>query len=431
MAGSSPVSLLQSCNPVVLQTCDAREAGPSDAIDGVLPGAVVTPASAAALAGLLQWASGERLSVVLRGGGSKINWGQPPARVDLVVRTRGLNRLIDHAHGDLTATAEAGMTLRDLNQQLARHRQWLAVESPFDATTIGGLVATNESGSLRQRHGTPRDLLIGVHLAMTDGRVVKAGGTVVKNVAGYDLGKLVSGSHGTLAAIVSATFKLAPLPGATATLTASFRDPAAAGRAAAAISASQLEPARLDVRAVAGADAAKSQASPIELLVQFASTEAAIEAQLDALRPLMGGGDTRVVTGDQEVETWRRQADAIWAAPGTVVRAAWLPAKLPEVLAAVGALGAQGARSVELVGRAGVGAGLLRLDADADASVKAVEQLRARNGILDHVVVLRADAAVKARTDAWGAPGGDAPIRAAIKRAFDPAGILNAGRGPV
>ena len=169
-----------------------------------------------------------------------------------MIGTRQLNRVLAHAHGDLTATVEGGTTIRELNQELARYRQWLPVDTAFDAATVGGVIATNDSGPLRHRHGTPRDLLIGVHLAMTDGRVVKAGGTVVKNVAGYDLGKLISGSHGSLAAIVSATFKLAPLPGASTTIVAGFRDADALAEAVTAVSASQIEPTAFDVHAIAG-----------------------------------------------------------------------------------------------------------------------------------------------------------------------------------
>ena len=116
----------------------------------------------------------------------------------LVVSTAKLNTLLVHRHGDLTATAHAGVSLAQFNRELARHGQWLPIDSAFAAATIGGIVATNDSGPVRHRYGTPRDLLIGVTLALTDGRIVKAGGHVVKNVAGYDLGKLVSGSFGTL-----------------------------------------------------------------------------------------------------------------------------------------------------------------------------------------------------------------------------------------
>ena len=154
-----------------------------------------------------------------------------------------------HRDGDLTATVGAGVRLADLNAHLDQKGQWLPVESPFRRRhRSAALVATNESGPFRHRFGTPRDLLIGVTLALPDGRLVKSGGTVVKNVAGYDLGRLISGSMGSLAVIVDATFKLAPLPQASATLRLRCEHATAMAAACAAVSSSQLEPAAFDLR---------------------------------------------------------------------------------------------------------------------------------------------------------------------------------------
>ena len=199
-----------------------RAAAEHDAIDGVVPRVVVEPHGPEALAESLGWCSREGRTVVLRGGATKLSWGRRPESVDVILSTGRLNRLVAHRHGDLTATMEAGIRVVDLNRELARHGQWLPVDAAFGEATIGGTIATNDSGPLRHRHGSARDLLLGVQLATTDGRLVKAGGHVVKNVAGYDLGKLMSGSFGSLAAIVTATFKLAPLPPATATLLSAF-----------------------------------------------------------------------------------------------------------------------------------------------------------------------------------------------------------------
>ena len=436
---------LPSCDPVILQSSALREGTPLDAIDGVQPGHVAEPASPQALSELLAGASRDGASVVLRGGGTKLGWGRRPRPVDLVISTRRLNRVLTHAHGDLTATVEAGTPIRALNEELRRHRQWLPIDAPFDEATVGGVIATNDSGPLRHRHGTPRDLLIGVHLAMTDGRVVKAGGTVVKNVAGYDLGKLVSGSHGSLAAIVDATFKLAPLPGASTTVVAAFREPGALVQAVATVSASQLEPTAFDVQVVTGSgnsstpdfadrpalDDAARKAS-YRLLIQFSSTPAAIDAQVDELRRRMVTADSiDLVAGPAEADVWRRQTRGVWESPGSIVRASWLPANLPAVLSLFIGMADAGGQRMQLAGRAGVGAGLIRIEGNASAHAAAIEGLRARPGVVGHVVVLRADAVVKHQIDVWGAPGDHEALLAAVKRAFDPAGILNAGRGPV
>ena len=406
----------------------------ADAIDQVVPRRIVTPESATELAEALAWASGDRLATVIRGGGTKLGWGRVPAAVDLVISTARLNQLVAHRHGDLTATVQAGATLRDVNRELGRQGQWLPVESAFEDATIGGIIATNDAGPMRHRSGTPRDLLIGITLALTDGRLAKAGGIVVKNVAGYDLGKLVSGSCGTLAAIVDATFKLMPLPQATTTLVATYADGDAAARDVAALTASQLEPAACDVRVEIGGPvgrAARSGAAAgaCQLLVRFASSPAATAAQVAGARGLLGG-DVTVVTGEDDAAAWSDQLRAPWLAPGMVVRLSWLPSALGQVLALVRDVQQAAGGRVTLAGRAGVGAGLLCVDAAAPAQVAAVERLRASESV-GHVVVLRGSLELKQRVDVWDSPGSSAAVARALKQMFDPAAILNAGRGPI
>src|SRR5437762_9590048 len=205
------------------------------------------PRTADEVAAVLKRAADARQSIMIRGAGTKSDWGRPSGRVDAVLDMRGLNRVLAHQHGDMTATVEAGATLRDVNRTLAQHGQWLPLDPPHAGdATIGGILATNDSGPLRHRYGTPRDLVIGVQLATTDGVLAKAGGQVVKNVAGYDLSKLVAGSFGSLAAIVSATFKLTPLPGASKTLTISVQDADNLGQLVRTVMASQLEPIAFD-----------------------------------------------------------------------------------------------------------------------------------------------------------------------------------------
>jgi glycolate oxidase FAD binding subunit len=430
----------QSFNQVLLESCGLRDGTPLDAIDGVQPRHAADPPTAQALAELLAGASREGASVVLRGSGTKLGWGRRPGSIDLTIGTRRLNRVLAHAYGDLTATVEAGTTIRALNEQLGRHGQWLPIDTAFDEATVGGVIATNDSGPLRHRHGTPRDLLIGVHLAMADGRIVKAGGTVVKNVAGYDLGKLVSGSHGSLAAIVDATFKLAPLPGASATVIAGFRDPDALLQAVTAVMASQLEPAAFDVRVALGTvvngrdstDRPQEAASrSFRAQLQFASTQAAIDAQVDELRRRFVTADTfTMVAGPAESDVWRDQTHGFWAAPGCIVRAAWLPANLAAVLSLLIEISRSG-HSIQLAARAGVGAGLVRLEGNPSGYAGAIERLRGQPGVLPHVFVLRVDPNVKEQVDVWGAPSDHEALLGAVKRAFDPAGVLNAGRGPV
>ncbi|HTI40240.1 MAG TPA: FAD-binding oxidoreductase [Vicinamibacterales bacterium] len=396
-----------------------------ESFDGVAPRQTIEPASAEDVAATLAAASKERASVVLRGGGTKIGWGRTPASVDIVVSTKRLSAVVAHEHADLTATVQAGARLDEVNRVLARHGQWLPVESAFDESTIGGAIATNDSGPLRHRYGTPRDLLIGIRLALTDGRLIKAGGNVVKNVAGYDVGRLMAGSHGSLAAIVSATFKLMPLPAATNTVIATFGRADDLVAALAAITSSQLEASAIDVRAGGSATA-----GPYVLVLKFESTPGALNAHVQKARALIGGAATDIVSSQSEADLWRAHLRAPWASPGMVIRFAWLPASLGTVLTFLDDLRGSAA-DVEFIGRAAIGSGLVRVDADTLVQRNIVERLRSRTDVFRHVVVLRADARLKAQLDVWGPLGDAGALGASVKHALDPNGILNAGRGPV
>ncbi len=414
----------------------------TESIDGILPRETIEPASAEDVAATLASASKQRASVVIRGGGTKMGWGRTPAAVDIVLSTKRLTALVAHEHADLTATMQAGARLDEVNRALARHGQWLPVESAFDETTLGGAIATNDSGPLRHRYGTPRDLLIGIRLALTDGRLIKAGGNVVKNVAGYDVGKLMSGSHGSLAAIVSATFKLMPLPGASSTLVAAFERADALVTALNAITSSQLEASAIEIR-TGPAEAGPYEAEEgsyknvgsafrrtYQLLLKFESTPGALHAHVQKARALATGAHCDVITAQSEADVWRNHLREPWASKGMIVKFAWMPASLGAVLALVDDV-RPSVTDIELTGRAAIGSGLLRVDGDVRIQRSVVERLRSRSDVFRHVVVLRADAELKQQLDVWGPLGDAGSLGASVKHALDPVGILNAGRGPV
>ena len=394
----------------------------TESVDGVLPRDIIEPLSAEDVAATLASAAKQRASLVIRGGGTKLGWGRTPVSVDILLSTKRLNALVAHEHADLTATVQAGARLDDVNRALARHGQWLPIESAFDDSTIGGAIATNDSGPLRHRYGTPRDLLIGIRLALTDGRLIKAGGNVVKNVAGYDIGRLVSGSHGSLAAVVSATFKLMPLPGASTTLVATCQRSDALVTALAAITNSQLEASAVEV--VSGFS------RTYQLILKFESTPGALGAHVRQARALIDNATFDEVSSQSEIDLWREHIRALWTSHGIVIKFAWLPASLGAVLAFIDDVRGSVA-DVELIGRAAIGSGLLRVDADTRVQRNIVERLRSRADVFRHVVVLRADAQFKQQIDVWGPLGDAGSLGASVKRALDPNGILNAGRGPV
>jgi glycolate oxidase FAD binding subunit len=407
--------------------------------------AVHEPDTAEKLAATLAEASRARQATIISGAGTKLDWGVPPARVDCLIKTSRLTRIVAHRHGDLTATIQAGAALTSVNRQLAVRGQWLPIDTAFDEATIGGLVATNDAGPLRHRFGTPRDLLIGVTLALTDGRIIKAGGHVVKNVAGYDLGRLMSGSFGTLAAIVDATFKLLPVPAASQTVVAQFADGASLASGVAHLTDTDLEPMAFDVHVIV-------PRGQYWLLARFATSPAATHAQVAAARTLLDPStrsarsgqapSTRsarsgqappsgVVSDADEELLWRDHVMDIWKPDGAVVRVSWLPASLEPVLSRLEAIAKDTGASLELAARVGVGAGFVRIDGDDRVQMAAIEQLRASAGVAHHVVVLRASSEVKQQIDPWSRDPQLDPLYRSLKQTFDPEGILNAGRGPI
>ncbi len=230
-------------------------------------------------------------------------------RIGEDVTTEGLDAILEHEAGDLTCTVEAGIRLSTLNAALARHGQRLSLDPPGDPT-VGALLAGNASGPLRHRFGTPRDLVLGVTLVLADGTITSSGGKVVKNVAGYDLARLVCGSHGRLALIGRASFRLHPVPRTTRTLVVATDEPAAA---VSALHRSQLEPSAVDVL------------HPGRLAVLFEGAERAAAAQLARARALVGRDEA---DGTVWEESRRRQGHARG-------RVRFEPGRLAEELAAL------------------------------------------------------------------------------------------------
>src|SRR5215208_275828 len=194
-------------------------------------------------------ATGEAVRIV--GGGSKLAWGAP-VEAERELSTTGLDRIIEHNAGDLTAILEAGVPLAEAQERFAAAGQMLALDPPDRGATIGGVVATGDSGPLRSRYGGPRDLVLGLRAALPNGSVIKSGGKVIKNVAGYDLGKLMAGAFGTLGVIVEVAVRLHPRPERTATAAGGTTDAATLAAAALELSHAPLEHLALDLRWGAG-----------------------------------------------------------------------------------------------------------------------------------------------------------------------------------
>src|SRR5881392_512199 len=251
----------------------------ADAVAGVQPKLVIEPGAERELAEILRLSNEAGLAVIPRGNGTKLGWGNPPTRADLILSTTRLNEIIEHAWADLTVTVEAGCTIQRLQETLAQHGQRLALDPLWpEKATIGGVLSANDSGALRLRFGALRDLIIGATIALADGTLASSGGKVVKNVAGYDLPKLVTGALGTLGIITRAVFRLHPLPRNTRSFTISVSNPREAQQIVLAVQDSKLAHAFLQSHF--------SDEKPPASDILFEGTEAGLAAQETQLRVL-------------------------------------------------------------------------------------------------------------------------------------------------
>lgn len=375
------------------KTCEVRPGEPADAVQGVVPGCVAAPATVAEACDLMRTAAEHDLAVVPRGAGTKLHWGAPPRRCDLLVDTRRLRRVIEHAAGDLVVKAEAGRSLDELDGALAEAGQQLALDRPLPGSTVGGTLATATAGPRRLAYGSPRDLLIGITVVRADGVLAHAGGKVVKNVAGYDLGKLFAGSRGTLGLIVEAAFRLHPLPRAQAHVSATATDAGQAAEMVQALLHSPLVPAAVEVD---GPD-------PITVAVLLEGVPDSVTQRAEAACELIGG---RV---GEAPDWWGRLPGGEVLAE---VRA--VPTALEALLAELAAMPA-----AQLRGSAGRGVWHAALPAeDAD---QALGRLRRHAD----VVVLTAPEGVSLRR--WG-PIPALPLMRRVKDEFDPDHRLSPGR---
>ena len=405
------------------------------AVDGLTPRWIARPASVDQVAGLLALAAAESLAVAPRGGGSSLDLGYPPRRLDLVLDLGRLDRVLDYVPEDMVASVQCGISLDALAGRLGQHGQRLPLDpAPGGARSVGGVLATAASGQLRLRYGTGRDLLLGVRFVQADGVVTWGGARVVKSVTGYDVPKLLVGSLGTLGVLAEATVRLHPIPPAWGAWLWSFEAAAAASAFIAAVIDSAIQPERL-VLLDAGGAAAAADAAPAGAAValSIASATEAVAAQRDALSALAGRHGGRAA--EIGAGAWSRLGTGL-AAP-VVLRIVGEPARLGHWLTTLEHVARDGRIALVAMGEASSGvlrAALRAPDRDETPAAAwlagAVSGLRAalapEGGSL---VVERAPRAVKDTVDVWG-PVAPEPlaIMRRIKAEFDPAGILNPGR---
>ena len=414
----------------------------------LLAALTVSPGSIGEVSEIMKLASSEGWTVVPAGAATWLNAGNPLTTINLVVSTGRLNRIIEHEPADLVTISEAGVSLKNLNDELALNGQWLPLDPPDDGSaTVGGVVATGLGGAQQFGYGAPRRHVIGMKVVLADGSLIKVGGRVVKNVAGYDLCKLFTGSYGTLGIIVEVNFKLRPLPFETRTILAwGARDKLLSG--ARRVNDSRLFPVAVELLSPALAvEVEKSQATGHLLLLRFAGSLAGVSQQAKSALELIGNNQSvagRVESDDATI--WRSTAalplrfsqDMVW-------RVGLRPDDVNTFLEKLDQTNSDTAFG--LMWHAGLGDGRVRVvDLRPQAENQSggisnvdngsIEQTIARLGKLrawaeslgGTLIIEQAPVEIKTRINNWGAFSASAGLMQRIRTQLDPDGILSPGR---
>jgi glycolate oxidase FAD binding subunit len=399
---------------------------PAFAVDGLTPQAAVAPSTYEQVADVIRYAHAERLAVIPWGGGSHMHIGNIPSRYDIALSLSRLDQIVEHEPADLTATCQAGITLAALQRRLRRDGQRVPLDpASAEGATIGGALAVNISGPSRHAYGALRDFTIGLRVVTGDGRLTRAGGRVVKNVAGYDLCKLYVGSLGTLGIIVEATFKLAPLPRARRTALASFET--AAGACAFAAELQRRGLSLLGAQLLNPAAASTANLSPegsYALVLALAGTPQAVERSHHEIGEMARDAPAGLAPVDDTVniEGSLRQM----ASPSAAVllfKATALPSRLPALIEALQTAGHPRIIAYPTVGI--LHASWPALD-DVEEAVRRVRDATA--GVGGSLVLEVCPPELKRQMDVFGDPPPSFDLMRRVKQEFDPAGVLSPGR---
>ena len=390
-----------------------RPARPGEAAHGMAAGAVVEPDGADACAALLGTCSTEGWTVEVAGGRTGGDRGRPVERVDVLLSTARLSGVAEYEPDDLTIGVAGGTTLAELRARVNANRQRVPLDPPSDRATVGGVLARAAAGPMRLAWSTPRRQTLGIELVTGDGRILRVGGRVVKNVAGYDLNKLVVGSAGTLGVITRAHLRLLPVPAAAATTTVESASVPTLAQTARALLGDSVQPAALEL-----------VGPPWRLIARYEGAAEAVQAGLSAVRA--AAAETAVARDDGAIE----RLASVESDAALVLRLADLPDRLEQTIERAAALAAQDA-----VLAAHVADGIVRVlvPRASAGSVRAAELgaaiASARGSFGGTIAVERAGAELMRMVDPWGTlPEPVMRITRDLKRQFDPAGILQRGR---
>jgi glycolate oxidase FAD binding subunit len=415
------------------------------AVDGVTPASVIYPASAEQVAETLKYASDRGLALIPFRNGTKLGVGNVPRRYDLALSLKDLNQVWHYEPADLTVSVEPGMKLGDFQHFVARDRLWLPLDPAGGArASIGGILAANASGPLRLRYGTARDMVVGMKIATAEGKLIKTGGRVVKNVAGYDLAKLLIGSYGTLGVIVEASFKLFPRPAESSTVVVFAATLEVAREFRRRLLASPLTPMRV-LMVEAAAEALVSANWPAEdrregfrVWVEAGGAAAFVERHWRELAQLahLAGASAEPMDASQAEANWTRATDLGGWLPDVVPNPVLVQGRLPVAAGEtfVERALAEGERHrVRIACFGQIAAGVISLclaePADAPSGLALLNRLREVAQSLGGVLVVeRCPAELKSKLDVWGPVGDDFEVMKQVKAAWDPKGVLAPGR---
>lgn len=388
-----------------------RRATSADSVDGVLPAGVVAPESTEQVSAVLAWANERDFRMIARGGGSKLEWCNPAGAVDLILSLEKFQRIVEHAWQDMTVTVETGVTIATLQRELTKQRQRLPIDALWpERSTVGGVIAANDSGALRLRYGSIRDLILGVTAVLANGTIARSGGRVVKNVAGYDLPKLFAGSFGTLGVITEVTLRTYPLPHSARTISIQFKDLADASRYMLALADTSLVPTGVQLRVASG--------QPVMVDVRFEGLEEGITAQIATATELASPARTFSTTED----AWGKREE-LWMADefSIVGKFSVLPSKIAGCMSAI----ASHCDSFAAVSQSS-GLGHCRI------KIKDPQTLIALRAAIHQIggtfTLLHAPLEIRRGVDSFDDAGSAHPLMVRIKQLFDPKGILSPGR---
>ncbi len=393
-----------------------------------LPQYFLSPHNLSTFSQVIKTASQNQWRILPCGSGSKLSWGGLARDIQAVISTQHLNQIIEHAVGDFTVTVEAGVKLADLQQILKQTKQFLPLDPSYpQSATIGGIIATADAGSWRQRYGGVRDLLLGISFLRADGEIAKAGGRVVKNVAGYDLMKLFAGSYGTLGIITQATFRLYPLIETSGSIVLTGKTDNII-QAANIIRNSSLTPTAAELISASLSQHLSIGEHPA-IALRFQSIPASIDEQIDQITKLGQelGLQSQDYRDDLEEKLWQQLTKTIFTGnpkDKITCKIGIIPTKAIDLLTEVDrSSSAHQYISINLSS----GLGKLRLSGETtiDKLTKFRNLCQQNRGFL---TILEAPIEIKQKLDPWGYTGNSIPMMQKIKQQFDPQNILSPNR---